>query len=80
MVEITVDVDLVDCIDDISTSDLICELRSRHDVPEGTFDQGEDRFTDEELDTLLNIFRLVEDNNLITRSEHLDLYDKLLNT
>lgn len=80
MVEITVDVDLVDYIDDISTSDLIYELRSRNDVPEGTFNEGEDRFTDEELDTLLGIFRLAEDYNLITRSEHLDLYDKLLNT
>ena len=80
MVEISVDVDLVDYIDDISTSDLIYELRSRHDIPEGIFNETEDRFTDEELATLLSIFRLAEDHNLITRSEHLDLYDKLLNT
>lgn len=79
MVEITVDIDLVDYIDDISTSDLIYELRSRYDVPEGTFNEGEDRFTDEELDTLLSIFRLAEDHNLIARSKHLELYDKLMN-
>jgi len=80
MAEVTVDVDITDYINEIRTKDLIDELQTRKDIPDDLFEESEDRFTDLELDTLLGIFRLAKNRQLITRSEHLDLYDKLLQT